>query len=263
MCRVASGAGILAAAWLLIPGAGGQEIAEVPTTRIVVRAVARDATLIGDGVGGAYIRVVDAKTGATLAEGRQEGGTGDTERIMNTPRTRGMSTYDTDGAAVFTAELQINEPTIINISATGPLGHPQATRSATKQILIVPGGDIEGDGVILELHGFIVEIQMPEPLAAASGRLEVQARVRMMCGCPLTPDGIWDSDKVEIAARLHADGAIVAETPMVFAGEASIFTAGLAVPAGLQARDLELEVVASDRKKENFGRHAIPLGLMN
>ena len=43
---------------------------EVPT-RVMVRAVARDAKIIGSGVGGALIRIVNAATGEVLAEGKQ------------------------------------------------------------------------------------------------------------------------------------------------------------------------------------------------
>ena len=236
-----------------------QEGAEPATTRIVVRVVARDAKIIGSGVGGALVRVVNAETGEVLAEGRQEGGTGDTELIMSTARARGMSVYDTDGAASFVAEFQIAEPTPVVISGIGPLGHPQATRSASKQMLVMPGANIAGDGVVLELHGFIVEIQMPEPLTPPEGRIDVRARVRMLCGCPLTPGGLWDSNDVEIVARLLADGEIVASSPLEFAGQASIFAGALDVPPDVRGRDLELEVVSADPERINFGRHVIPL----
>lgn len=237
-----------------------QEKAEATTTRLTIRAVARDAKIIGDGVGGAYIRVVNAATGEVLAEGRQEGGTGSTKLIMSTPRTRETSVFNSEGAAAFLAELRISEPTIVNVSATGPLGHPQAIHTATKQMMVVPGGHIEGDGVILELHGMIVEIQIPEPLAPVEGSVEVQARVRMMCGCELRPGGLWDSSRMSIVARLRADGAVVSESPLGFSGETSIFAGAVTVPAAARGRDLELEVLALDPKAGNFGRHAIPLG---
>lgn len=229
-------------------------------TRVMIRVVSRDAKIIGSGVGGVQVRVVDAKTGEVLAEGKQEGGTGDTQRIMSSPRGRGMKVFDTAGAAGFLAELRLNEPTIVNISAVGPLGHPQATQSATKQMLIMPGGHVEGDGVILELHGFIVEILQPEPLVPAASTLNVRARVRMMCGCPLTPGGMWNSDRIAIEARLWADGKIVARAPLSFAGEASMFSGELAVPSGQSWRDVELEVSAAQPETQNFGHHVVPLG---
>lgn len=255
------------AVWLALAG-GATVVAEAQdgggrqaiSTRVMIRVVSRDAKIIGSGVGGAMVRVVNAKTGEVLAEGRQGGGTGETKLIMSTPHARGMTLYDTDGAAGFLAELSLSEPTIVNISGVGPLGHPHAIQSASKQMLLMPGGHIEGDGVILELHGFIVEILQPEPLAPASGRLGIRARVRMMCGCPLTPGGMWNSDRITIEARLWADGKIVARSALGFAGQESLFSGQLTLPETASWRDLELEVVASQPQTQNFGHHVIPLG---
>jgi len=51
----------------------------------------------------------------------------------------------------------------------------------------------------------------------------VAARVEMMCGCPLTPDGHWDSDEFEITARLLRDGLPVTGAVLGYAGAASEF----------------------------------------
>ena len=40
-------------------------------TRVMVRVKARDSKIIGSGVGGAQIRIVDARTGELLAEGQR------------------------------------------------------------------------------------------------------------------------------------------------------------------------------------------------
>ncbi len=256
------------ALWLALTG-GATVVAEAQniggpqavTTRVMIRVVSRDAKIIGSGVGGAMVRVANAQTGELLAEGKQGGGTGETTLIMSTPHARGMTVYDTEGAAGFLAELSLSEPTIVNISAVGPLGHPQAIQSASKQMLLMPGGHIEGDGVILELHGFVVEILQPEPLVPAAGTLGIRARVRMMCGCPLTPGGMWNADRIAIEARLWADGKIVARSALAFAGQESLFSGKLAVPASQSWRDLELEVVASQPDTQNFGHHVIPLGV--
>lgn len=234
--------------------------AEAVPTRIMIRAISRDAKIIGSGVGGVLIRVEDASTGAVLARGRQEGGTGNTELIMSTPHARGMSVYETEGAAGFLAELSISEPTVVNISALGPLDYPQASHSASKQLLILPGKHVEGDGVILELHGFIVEVLEPEPNSAVDGELLVTARVRMMCGCPITPGGLWDANTKEIVARLKSDGEPVAEVPLRYAGQPSTFSGTLAVPGGARRDGLELEVLAADPAEQNFGRQVISLG---
>ncbi len=266
MLRWAAGTAALFAASLGGPVSACLAQAEVGAgpvmTRVMVRVIGHDSKVIGSGVGGALVRIFDAQTGELLAEGKQEGGTGDTNRIMSTPHTRGMSIYDTEGTAGFLAELRLSEPTIVNISALGPLGYPQAIRSATKQLLLVPGRHIEGDGVVLELHGFIVEILSPEPLTPVGAVVAVTARVRMMCGCLIEPGGLWDADDKEFVARLKADGGVVSESRLEFAGETSVFTGTLAVPEAARDADLELEVVVAEADRQNFGRHAIPLGLV-
>jgi hypothetical protein len=236
-------------------GASSEPVA----TRVKVRVIGRDSKVIGSGVGGALVRIVDARTGETLAEGKQEGGTGDTDRIMS-PQARGSTIYDTEGTARFEAELRLSQPTLVNISALGPLGYPQAIRSATKQLLLLPGRHVEGDGVVLELHGFIVEILSPVPLTPVGSTVSVTARVRMMCGCVIEPGGFWDADDKEFVARLRADGRVVSESHLGFAGETSVFEGVVNVPEAAGDADLELEVVVAEAARQNFGRHAIPLG---
>ncbi|UCC72478.1 MAG: hypothetical protein JSV86_19280 [Gemmatimonadota bacterium] len=250
----------LAFAFALALGTGPAECLAQTPTRVMVRVVARDAKIIGSGVGGAKVTVVNAETGAILAEGLHGGGTGNTQLIMNTAHARGMTVYDTEGTAGFLAELDISEPTIVNISAAGPLGYPQAVQTATKQMLVVPGRHVEGDGVVLELHGFIVEIQEPEPLTPVEDVIDVRVRVRMMCGCPIEPGGLWDAADKEFAARLKADGAVVASVNLQFAGRTSMFRGRVPVPESARGKDLTLEVLVSEPGSQNFGRHEIPLG---
>jgi hypothetical protein len=228
-------------------------------TRVMVRVLSRDAKLIGSGVGGAKVTIVNVATGEILAEGVHEGGSGSTGLIMSTPQARGATIYDTEGAAGFVAELRLSEPTVVNISAIGPLGFPQATRAATKQMLLVPGQDVLGDGVILELHGFIVEILAPLPLEPVGDEVEVTARVRMMCGCPIEPGGLWNADAKTIVAHLRADGRAVAQVALRYAGEPNLFRGVLPVPPGTLGRDLTVAVVAAEGGAQNFGRHEIPV----
>jgi hypothetical protein len=89
---------------------------------------------------------------------------------------------------------------------------------------------------------------------------DVTARVRMMCGCVIEPGGLWDANEKEFVARLKEDGTVVSTAPLEYAGETSMFKGTVSVPEGARPADLELEVVVSDAAKQNFGRHAIPLG---
>ncbi|MFQ5696157.1 MAG: hypothetical protein ACE5HB_09225, partial [Terriglobia bacterium] len=146
--------------------------AEGVPTQVRVRAIARDAKLIGSGVGGARITVREAATGRVLVQGRQEGGTGDTRLIMG-PRPRGAAVFDTPGAAGFLAPIVLERPTVVEITAEGPLGTPQSTQRASKTLLVVPGRHILGEGVLLEIHGFTLALLAP----AADGRARVGRQV--------------------------------------------------------------------------------------
>jgi len=115
--------------------------AQTTTTRVMVRVTSHDAKIIGTGVGGARVTIRDVRSGAVLAEGVQEGGTGDTSLIMGA-RERGGAVYDTEGAAGFLAELELSEPTWVEITAEGPLGTPDALRRVTSTTLLVPGRDV-------------------------------------------------------------------------------------------------------------------------
>jgi hypothetical protein len=111
--------------------------------------------------------IEDAGTGAWLASGRITGGTGDTERLMQTPATRNMPLANADSAA-YTATLKLERPTRIRIRATGPLGQPDAVQELSVTTWVVPGRNIDGEGIVLNLPGLIVT---PKPQLATKGRL--------------------------------------------------------------------------------------------
>ncbi len=218
-------------------------------TRLVVRVISHDAKIIGSGVGGARVTVTDLETGEVLAEGIQQGSTGDTRAIMVEPRRRGGTVYDTEGSAAFTATLPLAKPTMVEVTAEGPLGTPHAVQRASKTLLLVPGRDVTGEGVLLELMGFTVQIIEPAGVIPADD-LAVRARVTMLCGCPTQPGGMWDSDKIEVIARLLDGERQVAETTLGFAGETSVYqgTFGPQRPGTYQ-----LQILALAPAEANFG----------
>ena len=219
-------------------------------TRVIVRAVAHDAKLIGDVAGGARIVIQEVETGRVLAEGVQRGSTGDTERTVLRSHARGDTVYATDGAAGFTATLPLEHPTLVDITAFGPLEPAEATTRASLRMWLVPGEDVMGDGVVLFLHGFIVQL---EPGPAPSGaELPVRAKVTMLCTCPTTPGGLWDADRMDVRAALRQEGRVVGEVPLQYAGEESTFEGVLPLPD--EPGSFTLEVTASDPSRANFGR---------
>ena len=137
--------------------------AEKVLTKVIVRVVSKDAKVIGSGVGGAFVRIKNLKTGEILAQGKQEGGTGDTDRIMVQPRRRGEPLYGTPDAASYQAEILLNEPTQVEIFTEAPLSYPHALQRGSKTLTLIPGKHILGEGIIIELNGLIVNILSPSP----------------------------------------------------------------------------------------------------
>lgn len=221
-----------------------------PTT-VVVRAVANDAKLLQDPVGGAQIIIRDANTGTVLAEGIQTGDSGSTDKIMRQPHERGATIYDVPGAAKYEATLNLNRPTRVHITAEGPLDYPQAVQRARTSVLLIPGKDVTGDGITLTLNGFIVELLSPSNLDVSPGEtIGVRSRVRMLCGCPTEPGGMWDASRYDIRAQLvNGGGEVVSETELAFTGTTNEYEGELLVPQEAST----IRVFAADPDRVNFG----------
>ncbi len=171
---------VLTTALAIGVAAGGlPAAAQAIPTKVMVRAVSRDAKVIQDPVGGARITIREVATGTVLAQGVQQGRSGNTELIMVKPRARGATVYDTPGTAGFLATLQLARPTVVEITAEGPLSNPQATQRASKTLLLVPGQHVLGEGVLLEIHGFIVDLLAPVAGAEVRAGQPLPVRVKV------------------------------------------------------------------------------------
>ena len=153
--------------------------AEKISTKIIVRVVSKDAKVIGSGVGGALVRIKNLETGEILAQGKQEGGMGDTDRIMVQPRRRGETLYGTPDAAFFQAEILLGKPTQVEIYTEAPLSYPHAIQKGSKTLTLIPGKNILDEGVIIELNGLIVNILNPSPKESLKKGEEVLVRVEV------------------------------------------------------------------------------------
>jgi len=215
-------------------------------TRLMVRALALDAKFIGTHTGGVDVTVTDARSGRVLATGRIMGGTGDTTRIMQAPHTRGLSLSDA-ATAGYEAVLDLAEPTLVRVDARGPLGTPAAILSVSSTLWMLPGRDRVGDGLILTFPGFVIE---PAVTQAAGGGRTITAKVTMMCGCPITPGGLWDAADVAVWADLLADGRVISTVPLRPAGQPSQFVSDTVTVPPAATR---LRVVAASRTTLNAG----------
>ena len=149
------------------------------STKVIVRVVSKDAKVIGSGVGGAFVRIKNLETGEVLAQGKQEGGTGDTERIMVQPRRRAEALYGTSDAAFFQADLLLDKPTQVEIYTEAPLSFPHNIQKGSKTLTLIPGKHILGEGVVIELNGLIVNILNPSRKESLKKGEEVAVRVEI------------------------------------------------------------------------------------
>ncbi|NNG16882.1 MAG: hypothetical protein HKM89_10410 [Gemmatimonadales bacterium] len=222
-------------------------------TNVMVRVTAHDAKIIGTDVGGARVTLRDAETGQVLAEGIQQGSTGNTRLIMVQPRKRGARVYDTGNAAGFLATIDLGEPILVEIIAEGPLGTPHATQRASKTMLLVPGKDVLGEGVVIDLLGFTVVVEEPSDGASveAGKEFEIRANVTMLCGCPTEPGGMWDANEIEIVAMIKRGDRVLTTVPLAFAGQRNTYTTMATVD---EPGPIEIQVLAMDPGRANFGQ---------
>lgn len=205
--------------------------AAADATRLDVRVISKGAKFIGSSMGGVLVTVEDADTGELLAQGKTHGSTGDTARIMKEAHVR-PRTLSTEGSARFSATLDLDEPRRIRVSALGPLAQRQAANEVSVTQWIVPGRHLDGgDGLLLEMPGFAVDVLAPPShVRLDDTELRLEANVTMMCGCPVTPGGLWDADGFEVEAIVYRAGERLETVPLEYAGSASQFAADWTAP---------------------------------
>jgi hypothetical protein len=93
---------------------------------------------------------------------------------------------------------------------------------------VVPGKHIIGGNAwMLELPGFVVDVQAPPTHTMLKGipqAVQLEANVTMMCGCPFTPGGVWDANQIDVSAFLRKDGKSIGVLPLEYAGVTSQFS---------------------------------------
>ena len=185
-------------------------------TKIMVRAKAKDAKFVGSSIGGAHVIIRNAVNGQILAEGTTQGSTGNTDVIMKNAKERYTQLSD-DKTAGFLAILDIDEPTFVRIEMISPINKRNAQVHASTELWVIPGKDILGDGIVLEIPGFVIDILNPNthqyiPIASLKDTgLDIKANIVMMCGCPIEKEGLWDSNLMEVKAIFKKDGKTIEE----------------------------------------------------
>jgi len=216
----------------------------------MIRVQSKDAKFIGSSIGGAQIIVRDSNTGQILSEGITKGSTGDTEIIMNQPLVRGKQLAD-DKTAGFIAELDLTEPVFVTIEAIAPVNKRQAMVKSTTQQWLIPGKNISGDGIVLEIPGFVVDILSPQTheRIGIDQEIEIMANVVMMCGCPVTEGGIWDANQYDVQGIITKDGGEKTNLKMQVQEKPSTYKGNVKLSTG----NYEITVYAFDPQTGNTG----------
>jgi len=229
--------------------------AQAQTTKVVIRARAKDAKFIGTPIGGAYVIVRDDLTGEILAKGLTTGASGNTDVILKNPILRGKTITDS-ATAKFVATVNITEPTFADIEVIAPVNRRNGTVKATTQVWLIPGKDILGEGIVLEIPGFILDVLSPTTHqfikldTIKNGELKFKASLTLECGCPISKGGVWNSDDITVNAIVKREGVKTGEIPLQLTSQNNIFEGTLPVK---QKGDYELDVYAYNPKTGNTG----------
>ena len=232
--------------------AGASASAKAEPTPLIVRVIAKDAKFIGTEVGGVAITISDADTGQILAKGLAQGGAGNTAQIMKDSHAR-RDPLANDVAAKFVANLDLDRPRRITVTAAGPSEPPGGGTTVSATQWVLPGkGVAGGDGWVLEMPGFLVTPHdLPNEIRFADTKsIPLHVKVTMMCGCPVTPDGQWDANKFEILATVIRAGAARVQIPLSYAGKSSEFVGDIPIGA---VGDYQIVVTAFDPTDGNTG----------
>lgn len=226
-----------------------------PTT-VLVRVVAHGAMVLGRDVGGARVTITDLASGRVLATGLQQGDAGDQNQIMRTPHMMEEPIYSSRPSAAFTTTVELQKPTLVEISAEGPLAYPASLQKSSKTIVLIPGQNLTGDGIVLHLSGYLVQIEQPrsrDPLIAKDD-VKLRASIRTLSGSLVRPHGDWDSRKIRIYGEVLIGDRVIERLQMFYDDGSRAFEAPFFVPPSKDVPDgITLRVIATDLSTGNSG----------
>lgn len=218
------------------------------STSILVRVQSRGGKFLGPDIGYSMVTVRDSSTGELLAKGIAAGDSGQvaaaytagaspepiiTWQSGQPPVVRWLvPTVVKDGpspTAAFLASFRLMRPTLVEITARGMTGGLTNQHVTSATMWISPGQMLtEGPGLVLIMPG--LDVAIGQPAAISAGALQIQARVRMMCGCKIGPGGPWPPTEFTVTASLASlTGPWRKEIPLAYASESS-FAASIPLP---------------------------------
>lgn len=224
-------------------------------TKITVRVKSKDAKFIGTGIGGAYVTITNTINGEILAQGLTTGASGNTTLLLETPLRRYQRLTD-DKTARFEASIDIKDPLFVEVQVTAPVSRKNAAVRGSVQCWLIPGKDINGDGLIIELPGFVLDIIKPTTFQQVKqtdlvkNTLEFKASLTMLCGCTITKGGTWDADSIEVAAYIKKEGVLVKNVPLQITDQSNIFAGSFTAE---EKGNYQITVYAYDPRTGNTG----------
>ncbi len=219
--------------WIPVAGLLVTSAAFAEPTEVVIRVLAKDAKFIGTETGGADVTLRDVESGKILAHGLTTGATGNTPKIMTDPHPRGGTLSD-ETSAKFSATLDLDRPRLISATVKGPMNAKEDAVTTSSMQWVVPGKPVTGDDAwVVEIRGFVIDLTTAVPktvkLAGGSQKIPLHAKITMQCGCPITPGGLWDADKLEIGVIVHKGTKAYPTTRLAYAGKPSTFDGELEI----------------------------------
>jgi hypothetical protein len=241
-------------------------------TTVLVRVQAKGGKFIGPDAGYSRVTVRDAATGAVLASGMADGGgsggSGALADGFSSAAARGtiatqqwgMQTHvwvavpETGATAGFTATLDLDAPTLVDVTAEGLAGGEPNGGAVTQTMWLVPGQDLTAEpGLVLVMPGLRVAVLSPVGAVSASGGgVDVTAQVRMMCGCPIDPEHPWLPEQFAVSATVRqVGGTFQAQVPLAWTASSTFGTAApVQLPGG---GDYVVAVTAVQAAEANVG----------
>ncbi|NVJ51123.1 MAG: hypothetical protein HWE11_12095 [Gammaproteobacteria bacterium] len=218
-------------------------------TPLKVTVLSHDAKFIGDKTEGVSVTVTRLTDNQILAQGKTQGKTGDTNRLMKSPKQR-FEQLSTADSAHFSVELDLNQPTLVRILIQGPGFLGARVLSASRDLWLLPGKDYQhGDGILMTLQGFIIDTNWSQEGTTVT----VDSLVNLLCGCPVEPDGLWNAAHYQLQATLQQTGQPIARQALTFIGDSEF----RATFQDLTAGEYQLQITAFDPKSLNTGVQTI------
>lgn len=237
------------------------------TTKVTVRVQANGGKFLGDDIGGAAVTIRDATTGELLATGVTRGDSGTvaasysdkaSRQAIVTPGKKPTIQWVAASATTssFEAKLQLERPTLLEVTAYGSLAGLQTAHRATATQWVVPGEHVTaGPGFLVVLPGLLVQVMEPPThleLSSTGVTVPLKANVTMMCGCPIATNEPWIPKDFEVFADIRQVGAAKGtRVPLGFDGtQPSLFVGSYKVK---KAAFYEAAVSAIQKSTGNTG----------